>query len=170
MKKPVVVTSLVAIALAIAPFTSATAWGRHYGGGPVWGLANAVVATAVAVVTVPIAILAAVAQAPRYYASAAAPGYYGPPAATYYAPPPGPVSYAPPPDAAYYAPRVAEAYYGPPVAVPYDARRQAYYAPRPAYHLPALPTTRDRRATTTIHARRTARALSLGWLGLARGR
>ena len=70
MKKTFVVASLLAVALAIAPVTSAFARGRHDGGnhrgGLVWGLANAVVATAVAVITLPIAIAAAVAQAPRY--------------------------------------------------------------------------------------------------------
>ena len=65
--------SLLALALASVPVTSAVAGGRHHGGyyygvGPIWGLGHAIVATAAAIITAPIAVLAAVAQAPLYYA------------------------------------------------------------------------------------------------------
>ncbi|TMG90016.1 MAG: hypothetical protein E6H73_16060, partial [Betaproteobacteria bacterium] len=73
-----VVVSLLAFALAVAP-ASAFAGGRHHGGhhggGLIWGFANAVVATAAAVITAPVAILAAVAQAPLHYAPG--PAYAG---------------------------------------------------------------------------------------------
>ena len=110
MKKTFVVASLLAVALAIAPVTSAFARGRHDGGhhrgGLVWGLANAVVATAVAVITAPIAIAAAVAQAPRYYGQG--PTFAGD-AGPYYAPPPAPGYYGAPGAPAYYsAPPVAQ--------------------------------------------------------------
>jgi hypothetical protein len=164
--RTVVVASLLAFALAVAPVTSAFAGGRHnggyHGGGPIWGFANAVVATAVAVITAPIAILAAVAQAPLYYAPGpayagaspayatppAGPGYYGrpaaptyygaPQAAPYYARATAPADYSPPAVTYYtpppdYAPRVAATSYAPPLAARYYAPPQAYYAPPPDY-------------------------------------
>ncbi|MDE2210158.1 MAG: hypothetical protein KGJ99_10565 [Betaproteobacteria bacterium] len=149
------VASLLACVLAAAAATPAVAWERHgeghygrggyYGGGPVWGLANLVVGTVAAVVTAPIAIVAAIAQAPRYYgpgpAYAGPPadsGYYGapaydddePPVAPDYAPAP---AYYAPPAVSYYA-RPAPAYYAPPVVVPYYGPRRAHYAPRAAYY------------------------------------
>ena len=152
MKKPWVVAALVAVALAIAPITSVYAGGRHNGGyygGPLWGLGQVLVATAAAIITAPIAVLAADAQAPLYYG----PAYSGSPPA-YNAPPAGPISYgaptAPPGapyyastttpaqyapiGAAYYAPPPAPVYYAPPA---YNAPRQAYYAPRPAHYGPS---------------------------------
>ena len=58
--RSVVVASLLACALAVAPVTSAFAGGRHggghFGGGPILGLAGAVVATAAAIITAPFAI------------------------------------------------------------------------------------------------------------------
>ena len=65
MGRTSVVARLLAVALAVAPVTSAIADGRHGGGhhpgNLIWGLADAVVATAVAVISAPIAIVAAVA-------------------------------------------------------------------------------------------------------------
>src|ERR1700730_943010 len=100
MKKRIfAVASLLTVGLAIAPVTSAFArdWhhGGHHGGGPIWGLANAVVATAAAIITAPVAIVAAVAQAPLYYAHG--------PANTY----------------AYDAPPAPRGYYGNPVGPAY---------------------------------------------------
>src|ERR1700682_4576296 len=125
MKKTFVVASLLAVAPPIAPVTSAFARGRHDGGhhrgGLVWGLANAVVATAVAVVTLPIAIAAAVAQAPRYYGQGPtftddAGPYYALPAPSYYGAPGAPAYYSAPPVAQYYGPAAAPAAYRPPRA------------------------------------------------------
>ncbi len=101
------VASLLACVLAAGAATPAVAWERHggghygrggyYGGGPIWGLANLVVGTVAAVVTAPIAIVAAIAQAPRYYG-------------------PGPAYAGPPADSGYYGAPAAPAYYGEPPA------------------------------------------------------
>ena len=119
--RTVALASILACALALAPVSSAFAAGRHhgghFGGGPIFGFAGAIVATAAAIVTAPIAILSAVAQAPYYYYpqgpaySAAPPVYYNPP-------PAGP---------AYYGNAIAAApaYFSPPQPAP-------YYAPSPA--------------------------------------
>ena len=147
-----------AVMLAIAPMACAFASGDHrwHGHGYVawpFGLAAAVVGTAAAIVTAPIAILAAAANGP-YYAPPpvayngysyppAAPAYYGPPVAPAYYPPaqfypPAPSAYyGSPAPQAYYAPR---GYYGPPAIVAYYARpepppRYVYNAP-PSNHAP----------------------------------
>src|SRR5271169_4032886 len=99
--RTLVVAGVLALALAVLPVPSALAGGPHggyyrggyYGGGPLWGLAGAVVATAAAIITAPIAILAAITQPPPYYGpgpaygAPAAGGYYGPAPAYYGAPP-----------------------------------------------------------------------------------
>lgn len=169
--RTVVLASLLGFTLAVAPATSALAWGWHnganhggrgyYGGGPISGLANAMVATAAAIITAPIAILAAVAQpllyneqgpsyagaSPAYDAPPSGPGYYGAPpappyygsrqAAPYYAPATDPAYYTPP-AATYYAPPPPPVYYAPRPASGYYAPPVAapYYAPRQAYYAP----------------------------------
>ena len=121
-KRATAIGSVLALALAAAPISSAFASDRHHGGyghgggyrgghgggygygfNPVVGLATALVGAAAAIVTAPIAIVAAVANAP----------YYGP----------GPDYPAAP--AAYNAPPVAQGYYGAPAA-------PAYYGPPPS--------------------------------------
>jgi hypothetical protein len=137
--RTVLAASFLALAVAVAP--PAVAGGRHgghFGGGPIWGFAGAVVATAAAVITAPFAIAAAVAQSPVYYpqpAYANTPPYYpqGPAysnsaPAYYYAPPAGP---------GYSA---APAYYNTPPAGPAYAAAPAYYNTPPAassYYAPA---------------------------------
>ncbi len=169
--RTVVLANLLALVLTIAPATSALARGWHdgashggrgyYGGGPIPGLVNAVVATAAAIITAPIAILAAVAHPLLYneqeygYAGASlnygappgGPGYYGAPpsplnygaqqAAPYYAPTTSPAYYTPP-AATYYAPPPPPVYYAPRPAAGYYAPPVAaqYYAPREAYYVP----------------------------------
>ena len=69
--RTLLVTSGVAVALSLAPVTAAVAGGHgghyhYYGGGPIWGLAGAVAATAAAIVTAQFALLAAIAQPPLY--------------------------------------------------------------------------------------------------------
>jgi hypothetical protein len=169
----VAVATLFVCALAAAPVSSAFADGwhhgghsGHYGGGPIWGFANALAATAAAVITAPIAILAAVAQAPLYYPqgpaySSGSRGYDAPPpspqyygmrsapadyraaqAAPYYGPPAATVDYAR--AGTYYAPPQAQGYYEPraaatysrPPAANYYPERQAYYAPAPVDYGP----------------------------------
>ena len=123
-----VIASFLAFTLAVAPVTSAFAGGRHggghFGGGPIWGFAGAVVATAAAVITAPFAIAAAVAQAPLYYpqepAYASAPPYY----------PQGP-AYANAPPTYYNTPTAGPGYSAMPSY--YSAPQAAsYYAPAPA--------------------------------------
>jgi hypothetical protein len=123
---------LLAFTLAVAPAMPALADGGRHGGGPIRGLTQVIVGTAVAAITLPLVIAAAVAGAPVYeeegpgYGPGYEPGYYANPGASYYAPPPPPV---------YYAPRPAPRYYAPYGAAPYYARPHAYYAPpRPAYY------------------------------------
>ena len=119
--------------LTIAPISSAFAQHRHHHYGLFWPIAAAatltaaVVGTAAAVITAPLALVAAAANAPYAYyrepyvgpaavfngapAYSAAPvTYYEAPARTVYAAPPSPVYYAPP--VRYYAP--APVYYAPP--------------------------------------------------------
>ena len=104
--------AVAALAIAVAPVSSASA--HYYHHGVLFGVGAvgaAIVGTAGALLAAPfVALSAAVPRAPAYYAP---PGYYAPPPA-YYAPPPG--YYAPPP--AYYAP--PPTYYAPP----------GYYPPR----------------------------------------
>jgi hypothetical protein len=147
----------LALALTVAPISSAIAGGGHHGGGyghggyayggygygfnPVYGLATALVGVAAAVVTAPIAILAAVANAPYY---GPGPGYPAAPAA--YGVPPVAQGYDGAVGAAYYAGPVASpayyvappvTYYNPPVAAYYGAPAPAYYAaPAAAYYGP----------------------------------
>jgi hypothetical protein len=130
----------LALALMVAPISSAIAGGGHHGGGyghggygyggygygfnPVYGLATALVGVAAAVVTAPIAILAAVANAPYY---GQGPGY-----------PAAPAAYGVPPVAQGYDGAVGAAYYAGPVASPayYGAPAPAYYAaPAAAYYV-----------------------------------
>ena len=178
-----VVASLVAFALAVAP-ASAFAGGRHHGGGLIWGFANAVVATAAAVITAPIAILAAVAHAPPYYAPgpayAGASPVYDTPTPRYYGRPAAPTYYGAPQTAPYYAPATVPADYTPPAATYYapprirritppgsprcrtlrlrerDTTRRRRFSP---HHLRttvrATPITHRRPAPTTTHVRRT---------------
>ena len=105
--KPAFIGTFVGASLLLAVAPAASAHDRH--GFFVFGLAAAVVNTAVAVATVPFAIIAG-ATAPRY-------SYYPPPA-PYYTPPP-----------AYYGPPVTYRYGPPPV----------YYAPPPTYYPPPPP-------------------------------
>jgi hypothetical protein len=139
----VLVSSLLALSLAVAPATSALADGHRHGGyrggEPIWHLTSAIVGTAVAAITLPIVIAATIAGVPAYedegpgyppsYPPGYAPGpagYAAPPGGGYYGPPQAPIYYAPAPPARYYAP------YG---AAPYYPRPHAYYAPpRPAYY------------------------------------
>ena len=148
------IACLVASALAVAPVTPAFAWGRHHGGyhggGPIWGFANAVVVTAAAVITAPIALLAAVAQAPVYYppgsAYAGGPSAYGTPPAGpgYYGPAALPASYNAPPQAApYYAAAPAQ----PQAEWYYCADSRSYYpyareCPGGWQRIPAQPPSR----------------------------
>ena len=140
--RTVLVTSLLAFVLAIAPVMSAAAGGRHggghygggyygggghYGGGPFWGFAGAIVATAAAVITAPIAIAAAVAQAPLYYPPG--PAYAGAPPVYYNTPTAGPGSAATP---AYHSPPQVASYYAPASPQPqgewyYCANSNSYY-------------------------------------------
>ena len=106
-KRATAIASVLALALAAAPISSAFASDRHHGGyghgggyrgghgggcgygygfNPVVGLATALVGAAAAIVTAPIAIVAAVANAPYY---GPGPNYPVGPAA-YDAPPGGP--------------------------------------------------------------------------------
>ena len=149
--KTVLVAGILAIALAVVPATSAFAWGRHggghYGGGPIWGFAGAVVATAAAVITAPIAIAAAVAQAPLYYPQG--PAYAGAPPAYYNTPPVGPGYSATP---TYYSAPQAASYYAPAPARPqgewyYCADSRSYYpyvrdCPGGWQRVPAQPPSR----------------------------
>ncbi|MEP6701559.1 MAG: hypothetical protein ABJB04_01130 [Betaproteobacteria bacterium] len=133
--------SLLSMTLAFAPLASAQGYHRYHHGGPIVGLAEAIVGVAAAVITAPIVIVASIANAAnapyygpaRVYAapaaypesqySAPAPAYYAPPARAYYGPPSGTVySSAPPAPRNYYAPPAA-AYYPPPAP-------PGYYAPR----------------------------------------
>ncbi len=96
--------AVAAVALTMAPLSSASAHYYRHGYGPLFGigvLGAAVVGTAAAIATAPFALLGA----RPYYA--APPAYYAPPPAYYYGPPRG--YYAPPP--AYYRPP-APYYYG----------------------------------------------------------
>ena len=152
--RTVAVASLLAFALAVAPVTSAMAWGRHgggghYGGGLILGLAGAVVATAAAIITAPIVILDAIAQPPRYYAQG--PVYGGAPPVYYNAPPAG--YYAPPAASTYsYSAPQAAPYYAPPQAQPqgewyYCADSNSYYpyvrdCPGGWQRVPAQPPSR----------------------------
>ena len=153
--KAATIASVLAIALLAAPISSAFANGRHhgaygsygvyYGGALALGLASAVVGTAAALITAPIALLAAAAQAPVYYGGPApaypvAPtAYYGAPIApAYYAPRVAPAYSGPPAASVYYNAPVAPVYYGPPITAAYYAPRPAYYAPRPTYYGPPV--------------------------------
>ena len=149
--RTVLVTSLLAFALAVAPVTSAFAGGRHggghYGGGPFWGFAGAIVATAAAVITAPFAIAAAVAQAPLYYPPG--PAYAGARPAYYNTPTAGPGYSATP---AYYSPPQAASYYAPASPQPqgewyYCADSNSYYpyvrdCPGGWQRVPAQPPSR----------------------------
>lgn len=89
------VSSVCAASLSLAPLSSASAHEFHHGGGPLFGLAAAVVGTAIAVATLPFAVANSVARPviysqPVYYPAprieyAPAPVYY-PVRPTYYAP------------------------------------------------------------------------------------
>jgi len=102
-------------------------------------LAAAVAGTAATIVTAPLAIPAAAANAPCY---GPAPGYAAPPLAygdappAYYGAPAAPAYRAPPAAPAYYAPPVAPAYYGPPARASYRPPAVAYCDTRPAYCAP----------------------------------
>ena len=154
--KALVSGSLLAIALALAPVSSAFAdgnhwhgsswhggsnWhgGYHYGVWPVFGVAAAVVGTAAALITLPFAAIAAAANAPYYYGPGPAyaptayspPAYYGQPAAPYYeSQGVAPQAYSQAAPQAYYNAPAAPAYYGPPAAPAY------YAAPAPTYYAP----------------------------------
>lgn len=116
---------IAAVALVVAPLSSAQAgWHRHHGCWFVGCVVGAVVGTAAAVATAPIA-LAADAVAPRPYPP---PGYYRPPPPGYY----GPRGYyPPPPPGGYYGPRGA---YGPPPPYPPQGYAPPQgYGPSPGY-------------------------------------
>lgn len=89
--KRIATAAAVALAMAAGPTAPALAW-HHHRGGPFFlpfAIAGAVVGTAAAIATAP---LAAVAPPPAPY-----PAYgYGPPPYGYYGPPPG-YYYGPPP-------------------------------------------------------------------------
>ena len=151
-----VIGSVLALMLVAAPISSAFAGGRNHGGyghgggnggygygygyNPVVGLATALVGVAAAIITAPITILAAVANAPYYgpgtdYSAGpaayggppVAPGYYGAPVApVYYAPPASPVYYGPP-AVTYYSPPVVTYYGPPPVRGYYGTAGRGYY-------------------------------------------
>ena len=145
-KRAIAIASVLALALAAAPISSAFASDRHHGGyghgggyrgghgggygygygfNPVVGLATALVGAAVAIVTAPIAIVAAVANAPYY---GPGPNYPAGPAA-YNAPPVGQGYYGAPAAPAYYGPPPSgPAYYGPPAATYYSPPVTPYYA------------------------------------------
>ncbi|MGD0143530.1 MAG: hypothetical protein ABSC92_10250, partial [Rhizomicrobium sp.] len=81
MKIKVLSVGILAAAIAVAPVSSAMAWGHFFhhghGGGPVFGLfaaGAAVVAGAAAIATAPIAILANAGDGPSYDQRG---GYYG---------------------------------------------------------------------------------------------
>jgi len=96
-------STAVALSLAAAPLSSASAHGRH--DGLVFGLAaagTALVVGAATLLTAPIAIVTAPLRATTYYYAPPQPAYYAPPPPAYYAPPPA--YYAPPPPPAYYYP------------------------------------------------------------------
>lgn len=129
--RTVVVTALLAFALALAPVSSAFAWGRHggghYGGGRIWGFPGLVIAAAAAIITAPFAIAAAVAQAPVYYPQG--PAYANAPPVYYNTPPASPGYSAAP---TYYSPPQATSYYAPAPAPPqgewyYCADSRAFY-------------------------------------------
>ncbi len=149
--------SVVAIALALAPISSAFAGGSNngwhgnnwhgngwHGGGWGWGwpvvaLTAAVVGTAAALITAPFAAAASIANQPAYYYGPApvappvsynAPSYYAPPQAPAYQGPSGPANYgqAVPPD--YYAQQAPTNYNGQPGPVYYNQpAAPVYYAP-----------------------------------------
>jgi hypothetical protein len=86
-----IAAGLASALLASAPITPAFAWGRH--GGPwFWPFAAgaAVVGTAAAIVTAPLAVVA-----PPRYPGYGYPGYAHPQAPYYYGPPPGYYGYSP---------------------------------------------------------------------------
>ena len=177
--KALVSGTFLAIALALAPVSSAFAGGpyngghgndwhggyRYYGWGawPLVALTAAVVGTAAAIITAPIAVIANAANAPYYYgpaptyvppASYNAPSYYAPPQGPAYQGQAGPAYYGQsvPPDyyaqqapgyynapsvPAYYGQPAPQAYYAPPVANYYGARpAPAYYVANRGYYGP----------------------------------
>ena len=124
---------VLAVALAAAPISSASAWphffhhgyGHWHGGGPVvglFGLGAAVVVGAATIATAPIAIIANAASGPSYDQRG---GYYAQPQGYYHQPPGyyGGYQGYPPPQAYYARP----GYYGPPQGY---APPQAYYGPQ----------------------------------------
>jgi hypothetical protein len=129
--KTAALASVLAIALAVVPATSAFAWWRH-GGGHLGGgsLFLGLGVAAAAIVTAPIVIAASVAQAAVYYppapvypAYAYAPAY----AYNYYSVPPPAYAYnyySTPPPPPNYAPAYAYNYSAPPPP--------PNYAPAPA--------------------------------------
>ena len=89
--KAAIIGACVAVGLAAAPITPASAHPYHHGW-PVFGLGAlgaAAVVGAATIVTAPVRVLAApfYAPGPAYYPPA--PAYYAPPSAYYYGPPPG---------------------------------------------------------------------------------
>jgi hypothetical protein len=86
-----IAAGLASALLASAPITPAFAW-RHHGGPWFWPFAAgaAVVGTAAAIATAPLAVVA-----PPRYPGYAYPGYAYPPAPYYYGPPPGYYGYSP---------------------------------------------------------------------------
>ena len=125
------------IALAAAPVSSSMADGRHHGGHEFhhFGFGHVVADVVVGIVTLPLAIAAAVSfyEPRRYEREYAEPADYGP-APGYYAPPPNyyqaPAYYSPP--AVYYRP--APRYYAPPVD--YYGRSAGNYSGHPRYNAP----------------------------------
>jgi hypothetical protein len=146
--KSVVRSALLALVLCLVPLTSAFAQHRYHGNPfwPVTSLAAAVVGTAAAIVTAPLVIASAVANAP-YYAPAPAyvapvavfnggqPVYYSAPQPQAYYYPPAPTTYySPPPAPVYYSRPAAPVYYGPPVVRYYAPPAAVYYTPAPRYY------------------------------------
>jgi len=137
----------LAIALAAAPVSSALAngGGQHYHNGyyfnpfyPIVGLAAAVVGTAAAIVTLPLALIGAAARAPGYAQPgyAAPPAYYGNAPVPYYAAPSGSYYYAPPQAYAPVRPVYRSAYRAPGNYAPnagYVPQNGGQYAPPTAY-------------------------------------
>ena len=134
--KATALSILAVLALVFAPIAPAFAGGpRHWTGGyhgpHLFGLGGAAVGAVVGLLTLPLAIAAAVSSydEPRYEQDYGPPAYPSPPPA-YYAPP-APTYYAAPPPA-YYGP--APAYYAPPA---YYAAPVARYRPAPRYYAPS---------------------------------
>src|SRR4051794_40111795 len=94
LKRSTMVGAVLAVAVAATPVSPAIAGGGYHGGhgygyyygGPIVGLANALIGVAAAVITAPIVILAAAARAPYYAQGLGYPapaGYAGPDNANY---------------------------------------------------------------------------------------